>query len=147
MRLISILILSIFCFSANAQLSKSPNFESINGVTKTVMNNKLYPLLLKVQVSKNSTNKSDFKNFISNLKHFEVFSTDGKDVAETSLFTKNTNYTNNEKFKKIDINVFELVSTNQKEYIIVKEENAKASTIYAFTTKLEYNGIKDLKLL
>ena len=141
-----ILLLSLFSFSAQAQLTQQPDFDKITGVTKTEMNPKLYPLLLKVHISENNTQSSDFKNFISNLKHFEVFSSDGNQLSETTLSYHTTEYIKS--FSKVKEYVFENITNSQKEYIIIKNnDNGLASTIYAFTTKLTYNEIDKLNLL
>ena len=146
MKNLYILLLSVFCFSAHAQLTTQPSFDNITGVTKTVMNPKLYPLLLKVHISENNIKSSDFKNFISNLKHFEVFSSDGNLQAETALNSQTLIYTSS--FSKVKEQIFEHVTDEQKEYIILKKNNnGLTSTVYAFTTKLEYNRINELSFL
>lgn len=146
MRNLYIVLLSILSISAKAQISNLPKFNAINGVSKTVMNPKLYPLLLKVHVSENNTNTTDFKNFISHLKHFEVFTSDNLASGDI-LFTKVNSFINTQLYTKVNPDTYELVSSTQKEYIIIKRNQNKSVVIYAFTTKLEYKGIKDLKLM
>ena len=141
-----LLYFSIFCFSVQAQVTDLPAFEAINGVSKTVMNPKLYPLLLKVHISKNSTPTNDFKNFIAHLNHFEVYTADN-DISGNVLSIKTNAFVNALLYTQINSNTFELITSKQKEYIIIKRSNDKASVVYAFTTKLDYEGIENLKLM
>lgn len=144
MKILLVLFISVFSISAKAQITNLPKLETENGVTKTVMNPKLYPLLLKVHVSENNT--TDFKNFITHLKYFEVFSSDNLTSGDI-LSAKVNSFIKSQLFTEVNPNTYELVADNQKEYIILKQDPNKVTVAYMFTTKLEYNGIKDLNLM
>ena len=142
-----IVFLSVFYVSAKAQVTDLPVLESTNGVSKTTMNPKLYPLLLKVHLSNNSTTTSDFKNFIAHLNHFEIF-TANNETSGNKLFIKTSAFVDALLYTQINPNTYELINSNQKEYVIIKQNTDKTSVlVYAFTTKLEYEGIEDLKLM
>lgn len=146
MRNLIILLISVLSISAKAQVNNLPELETINGVTKTVMNPKLYPLLLKVHISENSTNTTDFKNFIWHLKHFEVFAADNL-ASGDKLFKKMNSFIHTQLYTEVSPNTYELVTPTQKEYIIIKRNLNKSAVVYAFTTKLQYVDIKNLKLM
>lgn len=141
-----ILFFSIFCISVKAQVTNLPAFETIKGVSKTIMNPKLYPLLLKVHISESSTNTTDFKNFVGHLKHFEVFTADNEKSGNVLLIKTNA-FVDALLYKKVNSNTYELINSDQKEYIIIKRSKDKASVVYAFTTHLDYEGIENLKLM
>ena len=146
MRALIILFLSFLCFSMKAQINNLPSFEKIDGVTKAVMNPKLYPLLLKVHLSTNTTNTEDFKNLITNLNHFEVYSADQKDSGQ-DLFKQMDSFVNVNSYTKLNDTTYELVNGEQKEYIVLKQNSAEVPVLYAFTTKLDYSGIENFSLM
>ena len=144
MKTLLVLFICVLSISAKAQVTNLPKLETENGVTKTVMNPKLYPLLLKVHVSENNT--TDFKNFITHLKYFEVFSSDNLTSGDI-LSAKMNSFIKSQLFTEVNPNTYELVADNQKEYIILKQDPNKVTVAYTFTTKLEYDGIKELNLM
>lgn len=144
MKTLLVLFICVLSIYAKAQVTNLPKLETENGVTKTVMNPKLYPLLLKVHVSENNT--TDFKNFITHLKYFEVFSSDNLTSGDI-LSAKMNSFIKSQLFTEVNPNTYELVADNQKEYIILKQDPNKVTVAYTFTTKLEYDGIKELNLM
>ena len=140
------LFLSILSFSAKAQINNLPSFDNINGVTKTIMNPKLYPLLLKVHISDSSENTTEFKQLISNLNHFEIYAAD-QEKSGVVLSKQMNFFLNLSSYTRINENTYESVTDTQKEYLVLKQDEAEVPVLYAFTTKLDYSGISDLTLM
>ena len=137
-------IFSLFIsISFFAQIENLPELEKINGVDKTIVDKKLYPLLLKMNISE-SKNAEEFKNLIANLNHFEVYDSKKENSGEELLDDVNDFLTSNN-YKQLQENVYEKVSSDQKELIIVKKstDSIQSATILALTTtkNFEYNSL------
>ena len=111
------------------------------------MNPKLYPLLLKVHLPESTTtNTEDFKNLITNLNHFEIYTVDQKDTGE-KLYQQVNSFVSVHSFTKLNDTTYELITDTQKEYIVLKQHNTQTPIVYVFTTKLDYVGITNLDLM
>ena len=126
-----------------AQIENLPELEKINGVHKTIVDKKLYPLLLKMNISE-SKNAEEFKNLIANLNHFEVYDSKKENSGEELLDDVNDFLASNN-YKQLQENVYEKVSSDQKELIIVKKstDSIQSATILALTTtkNFQYNSL------
>ena len=145
---IAIIIYLLGIANLYAQIQNLPDFASQKGVTKTVMNPSLFPLLLKVKISGNEVNSKFYKEFVGNLTSFETFATANNEVG-ISLISKIENYANNNRFVKVEENLFERLAPKQREFMLIKNqpESGTPVKVYAFTTKLSFTDVQQLKLL
>lgn len=137
----------LFFTHSYAQLENLPQFEDIDGVSKTVVNEKLYPLLLKVNISE-TENAENLKKLISNLNYFEVYDSI-KEHSAKLLLENVSSYVELNNYKNLSENTFERINQNQKEFIIVKRgiDSTDTATVFVFTTKLNYNFKDQIKFM
>ena len=146
--IISFVILLLGVTGASAQIRNLPGFETQSGINKTVMNPKLFPLLLKVKISGGETNARFYKEFVGNLTSFETYASDDNKAGDLLISKVNT-YVNANSFVKVEENLFERLAPKQREFVLIKNqpETETPPKVYAFTTKLSFTDVQHLKLL
>ena len=144
--IVSFLILLFGITNVFSQIRNLPNFETQSGVNKTVMNPNLFPLLLKVKISGGETNARFYKEFVGNLTSFETYASDNNAIGEV-LLNKVNQYVSTNSFVTVEENLFERLAPKQREFILVKNETGTPPKAYAFTTKLSFTDVQQLKLL